>query len=193
MKKYVIILCCLFGSLAFASAQETEDYNWQDNPSSLSITIGAPSLVTVIESTFDNIMERNNYTSSFSGSASIRYDYNVLRWMAVGGRFSYDGWKIANNDPENTNIKNESGHHSSVLMEILFTYINREHVQLYSGVALGMQYYVHSEDALFEKGIMAAGSVIPIGVHVGGKRVYGLAEVSLGTEAMMSFGVGVHF
>lgn len=209
MKKFAIILACLMGSLSFAAAQEVYDvdneYNWQNRKSSLSLAIGAPSLVSSIES----IGTVDITKSSFSGAASIRYDYNVLRWLAVGGRFSYDGWQKSGTSRDYSYTYNESedryinsyeehevncsGHRGSVLMEILFTYINREHVQLYSGLALGMQYYVQNKHDGQEKASMIAGSVIPIGVHAGGEHVYALAEVSLGTESMMSFGIGFHF
>ena len=38
--------------------------------------------------------------------------------------------------------------------------------------------------------MMVAGALIPIGIHVGAKNVYALAELGLGTEALLSIGIG---
>lgn len=162
------------------------EYNWAAKPSSLNITMGVPSMAMWI----DMLGTHANYT----GSYSIRYDYNLLRWLAIGGRLSYEGSNYSDGSSKYVN------HRAAVQMEVLFTYLNREHVQLYSGLCMGMSYFWETENkTLVNSGLGASNyfplvfSAIPIGVHVGSDRVYALAELSLGYEAMMSLGIGVHF
>lgn len=193
MKKYLLLLMlCIVVAASYAQSQP---WNWSDKPGSVSITIGAPSAYTLIDS---YNLSRAHRGMSYFGSYSINYDYNVLKWLAVGARGSYEGWQFYG--PYNGMIGGGSAsgenvlmncHRASVLMNVRFTYINRENVQLYSGIGLGLSYLFRNENGDQYNYLGFAGSLIPIGIHVGAKNVYGLAELSLGTEALMSIGLGV--
>ncbi len=199
MKRIILSLCCLVALATTALAQEStseinNEWNWQDRPSSISVTLGAKSLWSVIDG--------YNNERTF-GCYAVRYDYNVLKWLAVGGGVSYEG---LNYSRYRYTYDSATGAHASVLdpytrhtvslmMELLFTYINREHVQLYSGVSMGLMYEWDGQvgqKSEFQP-MLPGWSIIPIGVRAGGKRVYALAEVTLGTQALMNFGVGFHF
>jgi len=120
----------------------------------------------------------------------------------VGGRISYDGWACNGYNTNNSANHHITTHCISGLMCINFTYVNKKNVQVYSGTGLGMRYRITKEndtpvdgeetiDRIFHSTV--SGFITPIGVHVGNDRVFGLAEVSLGTEAIISVGIGGHF
>jgi len=201
MKKlFSVFFMAMLAMGCFAQESYTltiSDWQWSDRPNSITIGAGAPSLVSTIESYLALDQVRDDRADLYSlGSYQLRYDYNVLRWLAAGARVSYDGWKCrSKNSSEYYSVE---GHRLSVLMELLFTYINREHVTLYSGLALGMsQNWDKSvltdgtDDARHRS--FVAGGIIPIGVRVGGKVAYGMAEVSLGTESIIAIGFGCKF
>lgn len=182
MKKLLVSLACLVLAIGSAFAQEetASTYDWKANPSSLSVSFGPQSLWGLIE---------NGTNARSFGTYSLRYDYNVLKWLAVGGRATYEGATYKRSDVDRIY------HKANVAMEVLFTYVNREHLQLYSGVSMGLIYrWDGAMDAKLDfKPMLPCASVIPIGLHVGGEHVYGLAEVSLGSEAVMNLGLGVRF
>lgn len=201
MKKMILMAAMFFTVVAPAVAHERveEEWSWENRPSSVTITIGAPSMTTIV---LANMSRRwsDRRSPSYYGAYSIRYDYNILRWLAVGGSLSYDGWEridieTVRNEKAGTITTSQAryaGHRASVLMGVRFTYINREHVQLYSGLALGMSMYWEYDNSYWDHPMQVAGSVVPVGVHVGSQKVYGMAEVSVGTESMMSIGIGFH-
>lgn len=165
------MICCVATTVA------QSEWKWSDNPSSVSVNLGAPSLWGMIEGT--------SSSQSF-GSYAIRYDYNVLKWLSVGGHLSYEGMQHR--------VSHAQTHLANLLLNLHFTYINREHVQLYSGVALGMMYQVQKPvNQAATLGILPGWGVTPIGVRLGGKHVFATAEATIGTTPMMSIGVGARF
>lgn len=192
--KHKILICCLILGMScvknvILKAQDTT-WKWSDKPSSLYITVGAPSTYTLVESAE---YARQHRGMNYYGAYSINYDYNILKWLAVGVKASYEGWQYKGQIENVDNIMQDAyrvSHRASALLNIRFTYINREHVQLYSGVGMGIAYYFKTEDSEKYNYLGFAGSVIPIGIHLGAKNAYALAELGLGTEALMSIGVG---
>lgn len=184
MKKLVVSLVCLLMACFSMKAQESvkPEWNWSDRPSAVSVTFGAQSFWGMLE-----------HGSGSMGAYSIRYDYNVLKWLAVGGRISYEGVRDARYNYSSGETIPGYTHYFSPMMNLLFTYINREHVQLYSGVGMGLHYTLSKYGTKSDFEMLPSWAVIPIGVRVGGEHVFGLAEVTLGTEAMMSLGIGVRF
>lgn len=178
-------------------------YNWSDRPHSIYISAGAPSVVSMgyATSAVSNLHFKSDSEANvlYFGGYSLRYNYNVLKWMQVGGRLSYDGWLVNGQNPSDpADRKDIYGHRFSWLMGVNFTYVNREHVQVYSGVGLGMGLRIQKNiqagvaPDLLRRSTLAY-NVTPIGVHVGGPRVYALAEVSIGTESLICAGIGAHF
>ncbi len=171
-------------AMGAAFAQEVEQpestYNWKERPSALSVTIGPQSMWGLIEN--------GNEARTF-GSYSLRYDYNVLKWLAVGGRLSYEGAKYQNSGVDCLY------HKANFAMELLFTYINRNNLQLYSGVSMGLVYRWDGAKGskLDFKPMLPCANLIPIGIRVGGKHFFGLAELNLGSESLMNLGVGYKF
>ena len=188
MKKMVsMVLFCLVVGVSYA---QTEPWRWSDKPGSLSITIGSPSTYSLVES---NNLAQLHQGLSYFGSYTINYDYNILRWLSVGARGSYEGWQFKGNllsDEGSAVYSFQNCHRASVLLDVRFTYINREKVQLYSGVGLGISYLFKRVEGEKFNYMMVAGALIPIGIHVGAKNVYALAELGLGTEALLSIGIG---
>jgi len=207
MKKITLTLCGIALCFAAFAQNETKQWEWSDRPNSVSVTVGAPSVASMATALDDYLSLSGSRSQLYYGSYSLRYSYNVLRWLAVGAHASYDGWSCSGDrafydyDNNVTSSQNVSytGHRASLLMDITFTYINRPHVQLYSGLGMGMQYYWRArpdEDNLAkvnkQQMMHVAASIVPIGLHVGNERVYGMAEVSIGTDALMAIGIGFH-
>ena len=97
------------------------------------------------------------------------------------------------------------GHALSLVASAQFTYLNREHVQLYSGLDAGVGTYI--SDVKYLPGYadsdgnthpvnatwLPAFNITPIGVAFGSWRVFGYVETNIGYEAFAKVGLGVHF
>lgn len=209
IKTLATLVVALFVSTALFAQEEASTkstYNWQDHRHSLSVSAGSPSLfsgtVGILTALFDAFEHTGNPHVKIFGSYGIHYGYNALSWLRVGGSFVYSGWnELATDAPANYYHK-ESYHEFSFIGKVDFTYLNREHVRLYSGVGIGgilnmtdtygyvSNFAPDSERTYFPN---LAWTVTPIGIEAGGKYVYGLAEINIGTADLLRAGIGVRF
>lgn len=208
-----IFSVCLIALMATTSIYSQEvnnnEYDWSEYRHSLSISAGAPSgywlmrtiLVGVWVAAADHAGESNYY-----GAYSMQYHYQALKWLRAGFKVSWegDGHNIYA-EKEQENLKGYAFGHSAALMaSCQFTYLNRRHVQLYSGLDFGVEAmlstnryingYKNSDGETYHvnSAWLPAINVTPIGVAFGNERVYGLAEVNIGSDALFKAGIGVH-
>lgn len=167
------------------SGLSDKTYDWSERKHSISISYATRSL-------FDDIMtDQWNYSwklkapEYYTGSINMQYGYNAKRWLRVGGRYSYGAYR-------------EPGkvfHIHNFAAKLDFTYLNKEHVQLYSGLetGFGMLHYRQSDGKYTAIRQFWIFNLCPIGVQVGGKHAYFMAEVGLGNTELLRIGAGMHF
>ncbi len=178
---------------ATASVNHPE-YNWQDQRHSLSVSLGSPSLVSgtsgIITAIFSGFDQNTETRIKLYGSYGIHYGYNVLSWLRVGGSLGYSGWKKTQDG-----VKKETFNEFSLLTKVDFTYLNRQYVRLYSGLGVGAMLNITNNFGTTDPGRTyspnVAWAITPIGLEAGGKHVYGLAEINIGTTDLLRAGIGV--
>ena len=170
-------------------------YDWRAHRNSLNITIGAPSLYSTIAGehpwTFNRISGSSTSPSRaefFCGAYSLTYTYNILRWLAVGATGGYECWVERNSSSVYRT-------HDAFLMAVVnFTYLNHEHIKLYSGINAGFSLHLEISNKSSLNGFyLPAVSLTPIGIHLGGKHVYGIGEISIGAQSVFRAGIGAKF
>lgn len=207
-KTFVTTVVALCASTTLFAQEETSTkptYNWQDHRHSLSVSVGSPSLVAGTTGIITAIFDQFNHTAESKmklfGSYGLHYGYNALSWLRVGGSFVYSGWKKTETG-EGNYYHTEAFHEFSFLARVDFTYLNREHVRLYSGVGFGgilnmtdtygyVSDFAPDTDRSYFPNM--AWSITPLGIEAGGKYVYGLAEINIGTTDLLRAGIGVRF
>lgn len=121
---------------------------------------------------------------TFTGEHALHYRWNALQWLRVGGDLSYSRLSYTM-----TNSGDYLFNRMGMQAKIDFTYLNRRYVKLYSGLGLGIGVLWGYEPPIKP---MPQFTLTPIGVEAGGDRVYGLAEINIGTTAIFQAGIGVH-
>lgn len=168
---------------------EADLYNWRNHRHSFAFTWGAPSIFdgSLVLLEWIVTLGQEDHTH-YVGPFSFEYGYNVLRWLRVGGRLTYEYAYCRGYEPVYHTIR--------VNGRIDCTYINKEHVRLYSGFELGagMSYnrYPTLNEKDFVKPILVLG-LCPIGVEAGSERVFFKAEVNLGSTESLRTGIGFRF
>ena len=212
MKKiFVLMMAAVLGS-ASLMAQEVQTAHWEDQRNSLSISAGYVSgfffsklLVAWIGPAASHARKTDYY-----GSYGLQYHYQVNSWCRVGAKFNWEGedydmWTGKKDDASAVKKGVTFGHALSLVASAQFTYLNREHVQLYSGLDAGVGTYIsdvkylpghtdsdgntHPVNATW----LPAFNLTPIGVAFGSWRVFGYVETNIGYEAFAKVGLGVHF
>lgn len=130
-------------------------------------------------------------------SMNFSYRYRVAKWFWVGGTVSYTGFYRTYYDRV-TGLKSRSdnAHVFSIMPAVRFSWLNKELVTLYSGVALGYTlcaYEGRADGALMREAVSYCGFQLTcVGVEVG-KKWYGFAESGVGVQGFVQAGFGYHF
>lgn len=138
---------------------------------------------------------RGNET--MSGVAFAEYSYRVLSWLEVGANLSYINFSRQYFDRvTDQNIGHQALNTIGLAAQVRFSYLNRPVVRLYSGLALGVaigfeqmkigQKIQNTAQVYFNGGVTLFGITV-------GRRLYGFAELSIGTMGMANFGIGYRF
>lgn len=162
-----------------------QPYDWQTQRHSFTLSYGSPSIIDKALTGFAwLVMLGTEDSPQYTGCFSLQYGYNVLRWLRVGGRYSYAGYKTK---------YNEWLHLNYIAARVDFTYLNKKHLKLYSGFETGIGICHDSygyEPTTFPFLIT---SVCPIGIHAGGEHAYFMSEINFGNTELVRVGVGFHF
>ena len=163
-------------------------YDWREHRQSVSLSVGLPSVYsTAFGSHSWNFYIPAPGSSSgsarsdiFTGAWAIDYGYNILRWLRLGASVNYECW-----------VGNYRTHDVSVVARVDFTYINREHVRLYSGLSVGVGMHISQYASGAVEGIyLPAANMTPIGLNFGNERVFGLVETNIGSSSVLRIGIG---
>ena len=207
MKRLVSITLLVL--LVFSAYAQSTDYDWQAHRHDLSITGGYMSGIYPLRTVFINIASNlgdNGGTIRYYGNYGLQYHYQALWWLRAGAKVQWEGdgydFYARADEAKTTVIGQTSGHCVSLMASCQFTYLNRRHVKLYSGLDFGFGMYFL--DKTYRKGYtdsdgnthMLQSSFLPafnltaFGVAFGGERVYGLAALTLGSDALLVLGIG---
>lgn len=133
------------------------------------------------------------------GQYGVNYHYQVKHWCQVGAKFTVESTKITRyTDTTKVLMQDVSKEFLCTFMpSVRFTYLNRPWVRLYSGVDVGIGYFVdnkkNSANEVTRSGnFFFAFNVTPIGVNVG-KKFYGMFETNIGFESVLKVGIGARF
>ena len=206
-----LLSMCMVLLLATATySQSSADYDWQAHRHNLSVGGGYMSGIypfrTLIITIGSNIGD-NGGQVQYYGSYGLQYHYQALSWLRAGAKLSYEGdgyrfYSSRDDEAKATPIGYTTGHCAALMASCQFTYLNREHVKLYSGIDFGLgvyflnkQYYDGYTDSdgnthELQYVFLPAFNLTALGVSFGGEQVYGLAELNLGYEAMLKLGIG---
>ncbi|MBQ7550203.1 MAG: hypothetical protein IJT04_01580 [Bacteroidales bacterium] len=132
------------------------------------------------------------------GQYGVNYHYQVKHWCQLGVKFTIESSKITRyTDTTKWVVKSVSKEVLCVFMpSVRFTYLNRPWVRLYSGVDVGVGYFIDNKDNVSEStrsgNFFFAFNVTPIGVNVG-KKFYVMFETNFGFDSVFKVGLGARF
>jgi hypothetical protein len=154
----------------------------------------------------------------FTPVVSLDYHYRAAKWFWLGLSTSYSFMKeklyvgnVVSPDAFHWDCKE---HHFLIMPSLRFSYLNRPHVTLYSGVAVGVlinrgnRYY--GDLSTLPEFVPAAWGFLPaelpdhtsagsafqltaFGVKAGAKHWFGSFEAGVGIKGFVNFGVGYEF
>ena len=172
--------------------------------------------------TFINYGEdRVGFTSAdyhFTPVISLDYHYRATKWFWLGLSTSYSFMKeklyVGNVVSPDAFYWNCKEHHFLIMPSLRFSYLNRPHVTLYSGIAVGVlinrgnRYY--GDLSKLSEFVPAAWGFVPaelpdhtsagsafqltaFGVKAGGNHWFGSLELGAGIKGFVNLGVGYEF
>ena len=133
----------------------------------------------------------------FTGTYTVGYTYQFLKWIAVGGNLSYSG-KFNNimNLFDDTKIGKVKENHFNIAPTIRFSWLNRDYAQMYSKISLGLSIEtrttIKNDVKISYSNINTSGQITFLGISIG-RKVFGFIEAGFGTQGVLIFGVGYKF
>lgn len=132
-----------------------------------------------------------------SGHIAAQYSYRPLKWLEVGGIVSYVNLSERLFDRiTDANVGYSRQNTISVMANVRFSYLTSPTVRLYSGVGIGVSCNIaqskYNEQTSSRVVATLAGQLTIIGITVG-RRIYGFAELSIGTCGVVNAGIGYRF
>ena len=133
-------------------------------------------------------MKESNYYKGaeyFTGVLSLSYTYQLRRWCQLGGTVNF----AAVTRPYYYNITNKkaydrNSYFASIMPTVRFTYLNREKVQLYSAVSLGVAVGIYEAVPCYDFTLFGCSF---------GKSLFGFAEIGNGFGGWGRVGIGYRF
>lgn len=152
---------------------------------------GAPELYTMYE------------PQTFIGGGvnfGVDYTYTVLKWLKLGVQVDFSELKFQSYYPQidtphslSRSLPDETSYlwTASVMPEAKFFFLTKRFVKLYGKTAFGVKFALSK---VKNPGIAFAYEFVPIGIQLGGQRVYFTSEIPLGSEVMgIRLGCGFRF
>ena len=133
----------------------------------------------------------------FTGVYNLGYAYQFRKWLAVGANLSYSGESqtildIINDDK----IGKEKKNYFNIAPTVRFSWFNREYIQMYSQISLGVAIKtmssVKNSVKISESDVNISCQSTFFGISVG-KRIFGFFEAGVGTQGALILGVGYRF
>ena len=127
------------------SVHAQTDYDWRAHRHDLSIAGGYMSgiypLRSILITAWQNIGD-NGGDVRYCGDYTLSYHYQALWWLRAGAKVQWEGdyWSFYSREDQAKSIAmgKTMNHCFSFMASCQFTYLNREHVRLYSGLDAGL-------------------------------------------------------
>ncbi len=141
------------------------------------------------------------YDGAYKNSCgyALSYMYSPRKWLSFGLYVGYTGWWQSQYLSTTQELHSTSyEHHIMFVPTVRFSYLNRRNVRLYSSLGLGyglcLDRAKDSNGAITRsyKSTFVPVQFTPIGVSVG-RRLFGFAELTVGSMANLSVGIGYKF
>lgn len=132
---------------------------------------------------------------------SLNYHYRLTKWFWMGAMMNYTYYRD-HVDYDNRHYYQSRWLHCITLMpELRFSYLNRPHVTLYSGIAAGVTWFIGHHNLSWEEydGQWWKTSTFPsfqltaFGIRAGGEHLFGSFEAGFGIKGIVSAGIGYAF
>ena len=141
----------------------------------------------------------------FTPVFSLDYHYRATKWFWLGLTSGYNYYHEKGNaqfSPENPTWQYKE-HHFLIMPSLRFSYFNRPHLTLYSGLAVGL-YIKHGreyldDDCLIQpittdhNRVFSAFQLTAFGLKAGAKHWFGSLELGAGIKGFVNLGVGYEF
>lgn len=139
----------------------------------------------------------------FTPVFSMDYHYRASKWFWLGLTAGYNLYKEKGyGEPENLTWQYKE-HHFLIMPSLRFSYLNRPHLTLYSGLSVGL-YIKHGreyrdDDCLIRpittdhNRVFSAFQLTAFGLKAGAKHWFGSFEAGFGIKGIVNFGVGYEF
>ena len=139
----------------------------------------------------------------FTPVFSMDYHYRASKWFWLGLTAGYNLYKEKGyGEPENLTWQYKE-HHFLIMPSLRFSYLNRPHLTLYSGLSVGL-YIKHGreyrdDDCLIRpittdhNRVFSAFQLTAFGLKAGAKHWFGSFELGAGIKGFVNFGVGYEF
>ena len=139
----------------------------------------------------------------FTPVFSMDYHYRASKWFWLGLTAGYNLYKEKGyGEPENLTWQYKE-HHILIMPSLRFSYLNRPHLTLYSGLSVGL-YIKHGreyrdDDCLIRpittdhNRVFSAFQLTAFGLKAGAKHWFGSFEAGFGIKGIVNFGVGYEF
>lgn len=187
------------------SSQKNHDWKTQFKRHEFTLGVGDPARVNYFRNRVGTLanyypevwLQNQVYFGNVYTSCPITlgYRFRVLKWLWVGGDVSYCGFFGAFKDRyTDQKVGDYRDHFISIMPAVRFSYLNRDHVTLYSGIAGGFaleycksypDYKAHNNHLAFQLTLF--------GVSAGNQRWFGFAELGCGFKGYVNAGFGFRF
>ena len=143
----------------------------------------------------------------FTPVFSLDYHYRAAKWFWLGLTSGYNYYQEKGNVgnigmPENPTWQYKE-HHFLIMPSLRFSYLNRPHLTLYSGLAVGL-YIKHGREFIDDDFIIrprttghnrvfSAFQLTAFGVKAGAKHWFGSFEAGVGIKGFVNLGLGYEF
>ena len=208
-----VLLLCVAGTLSAQKStvqrEVTDDYvkitriipNW-DSKHDLRIGIGGISLCalgyldegfgmvdydTYVPSFRQQVKEADRYKMPqiFTGVLSFSYGYHFRRWLQLGGTVNFAAaTRVYRDNTTHEKVADYSSYFGSIMPTARFIYLNREKVQLYSSVSLGVSITNYEVLPCYDLTLFGCSF---------GKSVFGFVEIGNGIGGWGRVGIGYRF
>ena len=133
-----------------------------------------------------------------SGAINLTYTYRFKKWLELSGTLGYSGvyeYRYANNGHSS---KLRSVHNAiNIIPEVRFVWFRTKHVSMYSGIGIGVRFITEKNIYDYESTIYndmgITSKITPIAIRIGGKKLYGMAELGFGSSGIFVLGIGYKF
>ncbi|MBQ3208853.1 MAG: hypothetical protein IJB23_03450 [Alistipes sp.] len=211
--KLLLLLLFVAGTLSAQNStvqrEVTDDYvkitriipNW-DNKHDLRIGLGSVSLCALgyLDEAFGEVYydvsvptfrqqvknaDRYKMPQYFTGVFSFSYAFHFRRWLQLGGTVNFAAaTRVYRDNLTHKKVEDYSSYFGSIMPTARFIYLNREKVQLYSAVSLGV--------SITDYEVLPCYDLTLFGCSFG-KSIFGFVEIGNGIGGWGRVGIGYRF